>query len=485
MNKSTLLLMLLLGFVGLSYGQGFISVTERGSASKDDIGNEFGLPIFAYGATYYKVTYASTDAKGNEDVLSGLMLIPDGEDLIYPVLMYEHGTSSCKTCVPSRYGVNSGGDEGQAGLLFAGMGYIALLPDYVGMGDGNGFQTYVHKETSVSATEDMLNAFKAWAAENEVAHNDQLFVTGYSQGGYASMAFHMAMQDKYGAEFITAATHNSGPYSLSGAMRDLILVDSAYDYPAYIPNTMLGMNEVYEMYDDLEDFFEPNYIEDITKYYNDEIELVDLNQRIYDTLASHFGASNAYAKYMILPSVLNEIETDMDYVVNTILKENDVFDWKPESPTRIFYCEADDQVPYINATLTLDKMYANGADQSLVKAQNLGSTLDHGGCVEPAFTQTLFFFDAYKNIGISGLESNAKLNLKAYPNPAQDALYFKGDVNHKIDLRIIDVNGKIQLEMNDFVPSNSITISSLESGVYFLQIQSAEGISSIQKIVVQ
>lgn len=106
--------------------------------------------------------------------------MPDDLKFTYPKLIYQHGTSDCKKCIPSSYGVN-GGEEGQLGLLFAGLGYVSILPDYVGMGEGRGFQTYVHDATTVSATKDMLAACESWTTQNGVFTNDQLFITGYSQ----------------------------------------------------------------------------------------------------------------------------------------------------------------------------------------------------------------------------------------------------------------------------------------------------------------
>jgi hypothetical protein len=59
------------------------------------------------------------------------------------------------------------------------------------------------------------------------------------------------METAKGATSVTAAAHLSGPYSLSGAMRDLILSETEYSYPAYIPNTVLGFNEAYGIYNNL------------------------------------------------------------------------------------------------------------------------------------------------------------------------------------------------------------------------------------------
>lgn len=481
MRIITLSLFSVLAFAATSFSQQVVSMTYQGAKTKAQITNMFGLPLFKCGADYYQMTYTSVDAKGNLDTLSGLVAIPDDPSATYPVLMYEHGTSACKTCVPSRYG-QSGGDEGQAALMFSGMGYIALLPDYVGMGDGRGFQTYVHAGTSVSASEDMLKAFRAWAPDNDVLINQQLFITGYSQGGYASMAFHRYMQETYGEQTVTAAAHNSGPYSLSGAMRDLILVDSAYSYPAYIPNTMLGMNEVYEMYTDINEFFNPEYTQDIQKYYDGEISLTTLNARIIDTLVAYNGASVAH--HMIKNNVLLEITNNPSYIINQILRDNDVYKWQPKSPTRIFYCKADDQVPYVNSIIALDTMYAEGADPNLVKAVDVDSTLNHTGCVTPAFTQTILFFAGFQSttLATTTIENG---DLHIYPNPVNDKFYVKGDVTDEMTISIWDLNGKLMMYGQSINAIDGIDVSSFENGIYVIQLKMANGNVSYQKISVR
>ncbi len=481
MRTITLSLICLLFLSSSAFSQQMVSMTYKGSKTKAQIGNMFNFPLIKSGADYYQMTYTSVDAKGNLDTLSGLVVIPEDANATYPVLVYEHGTSSCKTCIPSRYG-QSGGEEGQAGLLFTGMGYVTLLPDYVGMGDGRGFQTYVHAATSVSATEDMLKAFRAWAPANEVLINDQLFITGYSQGGYASMAFHKYMQETYGEQSVTAATHNSGPYSLSGVMRDLILVDSAYSYPAYIPNTMLGMNEVYEMYNDINEFFKPEYLQNIQAYYDGTLSLTSLNDRIIDTLIAYNGASIAH--HMIKDNILLEIENNPNYVINQILKDNDVYKWVPKSPTRIFYCKKDDQVPYRNSIVAIDTMYADGADPNLVKIVDVDSTLNHTGCVTPAFTQTIIFFMGYQSTTLetNSLEANT---LRVYPNPTNNKFYVEGNVTGEMAVSIWDLNGKELMTSRPIDLLDGVDVSSFEDGIYVIRIELAKGNVNYQKIMIR
>ncbi|MBK9256312.1 MAG: T9SS type A sorting domain-containing protein [Saprospiraceae bacterium] len=458
--------------------QELISATYKGLRTKQQITALFGLPIIKYGAKFYHIKYTSQDAGGNKDTLSGLMVVPDDLQSEYPRLVYQHGTSDCKTCVPSRFG-SSGGEEGQLGLLFAGLGFVSILPDLVGMGDGRGFQTYVHAATTVSATNDMLTACNSWASQNQVFTNEQLFITGYSQGGYSSMALHKHLEEFRGAESVTAAAHLSGPYSLSGVMRDLILSNTAYFYPAYVPNTLLGFNEVYgDLYSDLNEIFKPEYVADIRNYYNGSITLSALNTKLIQLLTSNTGAS--VAGRMIRDEVMTEIISDNNHKINKILRENDLHSWAPEAPTRIFYCRADDQVPFMNSIVARDSMLAKGASNLVVTDVNPNA--NHGQCVTPALTQTVFFFLGLQRITSGVNDSEIDKNISVYPNPFSNTITLDG-LKGGESIIISDMEGKqVFQKVNSESYISNIDLSSLASGLYFVIIRSENNVQ-ILKVV--
>lgn len=467
--------------ISIVNSQELVSVSLKGSASKQQVAALFSNnPFIRNGVRYYKIRYTSVDAKGQHDTLSGLLVVPDDLKFTYPKLVYQHGTSDCKKCIPSAYGT-SGGEEGQLGLLFGALGYVSMLPDYVGMGDGRGFQTYVHDATTVSATKDMIAACDVWAEKNNVFTNDQLFITGYSQGGYASMAFHKYMETTYGHTSVTAASHLSGPYSLSGVMRDLILGDKAYLYPAYVPNTVLGFNEVYGIYSDLADFFKPEYVADIRKYYEGTMSLFNLNTKLVQLLIANTGAS--VGGRMIREDVINDIKNNPDHRVNQILRENDVYNWKPESPTRILYCTADDQVPYLNSIVARDTMTAKGAPN--LSVSDVGPTSNHGQCVTPALTNTLFFFLIHQKITTSTDEAVSYGQFKVYPNPSSETVYISLDQYENTKISLSDITGRVLY--NDVITSNTtaINVSSISSGMYFVTVHYNNGSLKTEKLLIE
>ena len=66
-----------------------------------------------------------------------------------------------------------------------------MYPDYLGLGVSNMLHPYHYAEATASAVIYMVRAGKLFSnSSNELQHNSQLFLTGYSEEGYASMAAH-------------------------------------------------------------------------------------------------------------------------------------------------------------------------------------------------------------------------------------------------------------------------------------------------------
>ena len=469
---------------GTLRSQNLISSTYLGSKTKNQLIAQFGVPFIQYDVKYYKIRYTSNDAAGQLDTLSGLLVVPVKPETVFPMLVYQHGTSDCKTCVPSRYG-SPGGGEGDAGLVFGGMGYIAILPDYVGMGDGRGFHPYVHAATESSAAIDMIRSVKQWLVSNAPGGGStQLFITGYSQGGHGAMALFREIETNLTNEFtVTSAAPCSGPYSISGVMRDLILSEEVYYYPAYIPNTALSYQTVYgNLYNNLTDIFKPEYAGFIQQYYDGQISLGTLNENLIQTLTTQTGAS--VARRMLQESAIAGVENDPNHPINLALKDNDLYDWTPAAPTRIFYCTADDQVPFRNSIVARDTMTANGAAD--LQAIDVNPAADHGGCVVPALTQTLFFFAQRQEIFslVDGKEPAAPLTIDAGPNPANNTLFVNG-LQENASVTLTNREGKaVYTHRQSGGPVLQIPAGALPQGIYVLKVVQADGKTGVQQVVV-
>jgi hypothetical protein len=458
--------------------QTFISSTYLGFRSRNQLVAQFQNPLFKNGIRMYKITYYTPDVQGDNSVASGLMVVPDNLAKVYPLLCYQHGTSSSDIDVPSKLN-----GESDLPVVFGGMGYVAVAPDYLGLGDSPGFHPYVHAATEASAGADMLRAGREFAAMQNVHLNEQVFVTGYSQGGHGAMALHRLLETQLSDEFgTTAAAPMSGPYSISGVMRELILQEEPYFYPAYLPNTILSYQTAYgNIYQNLDEVFKPAYLGKIQDYYDGVITLIQLNDLLIDLLIANEGASVPIK--MLQDDLVQAVLTDPNHPFNLSLADNDVYDWAPTAPTRLFYCTADDQVPFRNSVVADSVMNENGAAD--LQAIDVNPNANHGGCVSPAVLNTLFFFANYQQItDVTSTTFLAESPVEVFPNPATDLLKING-LHSEARLRLLNLGGRQRLSFTLLPGTNEVHLSGLEAGVYFLEITTERGVWTERVAVVR
>ncbi|HTE18503.1 MAG TPA: lipase family protein, partial [Armatimonadota bacterium] len=161
------------------------------------------------GVRAYAVEYRTLDPHGRPAVASGLVAVPQGTRSPLPLLAYHHGTALFRTDVPS----NPFTLEAQAAVgIFAAAGYLVVAPDYHGLGKSPGGQTFEQAEPLAVAGLDMLRAGTRLAKKARVRLNGQLFLCGYSQGGYATMALHRLLErEPQPGLRVTASAPMAGP----------------------------------------------------------------------------------------------------------------------------------------------------------------------------------------------------------------------------------------------------------------------------------
>ena len=456
-------------------GQGLIDATYLESRTRTELATEFGFFI-NYGIDVYKVRYTTTDVQGQPDTASGALVIPQARGFALPLFIYQHGTSGAKDDVPSNLNIS----DYKVPLAFGGVGAVSLAPDYLGLGDSRGFHPYLHAATEASAAVDMLKAIGPYVAGLGQALNGQLFLGGYSQGGHASMALHRVLQEDYSSEYpVTAAAHMSGPYSLANVMREYVLSEEEYSFPGYIVRIILGLNEYYQIYSDFSQVFRAPYLGPAQAYYNNELTMGALHDTLATLLTQELGL--VQPKYIIQDSVRQNILDNPNHPVNVALAENDVYDWAPQSPTRLFYCTSDEQVLYTNSLLADSVMNANGAPD--VESANISSTLSHFDCARPALTQALLFFAQYLNIVMDAEELSTQESFLAYPNPTSGPMTV-GGLASGATLELYSLDGRRLWQTQAEGETVQLPMNGLSAGVYLLKIWDATG-SAARRIMVR
>ncbi|MGH1339889.1 MAG: alpha/beta hydrolase family protein [Aureispira sp.] len=341
-----------------------------------------------YDVAVYEVIYSMPWHDGTPIKASGLYYVPQKNPVAtsnkkkreetegHPMVCYHHGTQIYKDRK-----VRLGGEQAIC-VGFATDGYLVARPDYLGLGKGERRHLYHHIETQAGASIYLLRAVKAINEELKIQQNEQLFVTGYSQGGHASLSFHKTVQESYKEEFkVTASVPMSGAYDLGGVQEGTMF--KPYSHPGYLPYLIFSYNEIYGLYKDPKELLVAPYDSILPTLYTGEYTMNYINRLLPNI-----------PKDVLQPSMITRYKTEPDFAFKQALKENSVHDWKPERPVLFCYCEADEQVNYQNSIVAYDRMQELGAQNLRLKRVN--KHLGHVDCAAFAVMHSKLFFDSFR-----------------------------------------------------------------------------------------
>ena len=97
------------------------------------------------------------------------------------------------------------------------------------------------------------------------------------------------------------------------------------------------------------------------------------------------------------------------------IPDNDLIDFTPQAPMQMIHCNADDNVPYENATMAYQAFIESGANTDKITLID-GGNFDHNECATFSVISAKLWFDTmldgYESIGINETKSISKKRLK-------------------------------------------------------------------------
>lgn len=355
-----------------------IQDTTRGSISSATLlATKSASFLIPYSVDAYKIIYSTIDANENKILASGLLSIPRKEiSEKSPFLSYQHASIFLDEHAPS-----NSSTQASSIMTLAGTGYIVSAPDFIGYGaSADRIHPYLHAKTLASASIDMIRASYTFLNTNHIQTNSQLFITGYSEGGYASLALQKHIQEDYSDEFlITAVAAGAGPFDLSNTAQ-IIANKAINDEPAFISYLLKSYDSVYNL-GKVDEMYQAQYVDTINTSFNGQNSQSTINRKLSDDPAKLFNTP-----------FLTSLRALDNHALNQKIALNNIYDWKPTSPTRFYHGPNDETVPYSNAQKALTTMKANGASNVSLGDCPLNT---HVKCAVPYVFDTLGFFNDY------------------------------------------------------------------------------------------
>lgn len=332
-------------------------------------GRDIDPALFDYDVDIYNVVYKTT-YRDEEILASGLILLPK---TTAPVSMvsFQHGTIVREADAPSVLSKNS--EEVISYAALASMGFIAVIPDMIGFGESSEIpHPYYVEEPTAAAVLDMLKAALELAAEKQIAFNSRLFLAGYSQGGYSTLAAHKALESNPLDDFeLIASFPGAGGYDI-GSMQEYFFGLDTYDNPYYLAYVGLSYQSYYDRPDLLTRFFREPYAENIPALFDGIKSSEDIN-----------GALNSTISELVTEEMLVQSDADPEYkFLRDKFAENSLVDWKPVAPVFFYHGDADVTVPFENSQVTYNKLIGNGANPEDIQLIKLAGR-DHNTAIEP------------------------------------------------------------------------------------------------------
>jgi acetyl esterase/lipase len=112
------------------------------------------------------------------------------------------------------------------GMVIASTFNCALLiPDYIGYGESIDItHPYTHAKSLGQTGLDFVRAYRQFADSVDLAFNNNIFITGYSEGGFASVALHKAIDALPAAEGVKVlkTVAGAGAYDLEGFSKAIL-----------------------------------------------------------------------------------------------------------------------------------------------------------------------------------------------------------------------------------------------------------------------
>ena len=329
----------------------------------------------------YKILYFTPNHNGDLVLCSGAIYLPKGTTCPSPVLSWQHGTSANDTWAPS----NIYSDNNVIGVVAASHGYIVTMSDFIGLGDGVGFHNYVHADTEASSTIDLILLGKEFAYDKGVMPSAQLFLMGYSQGGHATMAAVREIEQNYNTQLqVTASVPMAGPYSMSGAMRDLMESEMPYPNPGYLPYVLFSYQNIYNLFDDITEVLLPPYNQYLFGMYSGSFSMYEINQTLPENPIEIFQ-DEYYQDFL----------TDPSHPFNLALIDNDVYNFIPQSPMKLLHCNGDDNIPYENSEIAYNFFVEAGANDVYLED---GGDFGHVACAQLAIIGSKLWIDSMSEI---------------------------------------------------------------------------------------
>jgi pimeloyl-ACP methyl ester carboxylesterase len=347
------------------YGRLLIAPAIVGTDTTKDLDNItaqyhlVGLPGAAQcNVTVAQIVYTTSGVQPGEMTdASAAVLVPSGPNCPGPFPLIAFGRAT----VMEKMQANADLTNPTTQLLmtfFAARGYAVVATDFLGYAQSTyPYHPYTHAPTEASSIIDSIRAAREAAPVLGLTLNNKVMLSGYSQGGQASMATQREIEQAATGEFeVVAAAHLAGPYNISGA-----LIGGAKSpingVQSIVPFQIASYQKIYgNAYAATSDVFQPAYAGFIANFFPTLLPTATVNTMLPGGTPAEAQAAMFQAAYI---SDLGN--NPRNAAVLDGAKQN-TLDWSPIAPTTLCGGSGD---PTVNFAINAQTAYRGFTSRGL------------------------------------------------------------------------------------------------------------------------
>ncbi|ACO04755.1 MAG TPA: hypothetical protein DEP48_02230 [Persephonella sp.] len=394
----------------------FIQAEEIGSLDKDTV-NSFlqasgidttGKTIF--GLKAYRITYWTLDDNNQKIKASGLLVIPDIDSLdpalrglySFPIISDQHGTIFLDSEAPTNAfssdleALRNGGKPSSTTfstvLPYTGLlGFATVMPDYIGYGESKDhYHTYMLEQSLANSVIDLIRAVLEFCEKNGYHIKREVYLAGYSEGGYATMAAAKKIQTFYRYFDLKGVAPMAGVYDLE-KMGAAIVTAPALTFPPFPAYVVYAYSQTYD-YINLADLIQDTFINQLPSYFDKTKDGNTIYGMMFAAVGKTPGSDIFEVTDFFKPEAVNDYLTNDNNPFKVALRDNNVDDWVPKMKMVFIHCGGDNILPQALAYETYQKFVQAGApDVEFIDPEVVYSSLvgpdgwDHAECAPYAY----------------------------------------------------------------------------------------------------
>ena len=372
--------------------------------------------VNAFGYKAVKISYMTVGQDDQKVKASGLLVIPTATaeyqayrasqgmiPFTVSMICDNHGTIFLNSEAPTNVEVADGMPNYKLAISMTGLaGFAGIYPDYVGFGDSNStVHPYILKKAAAQNAVDMIKASMNYMESNGIVLNHQLYVTGYSEGGYNAMATAQSIENGAITDVnLMGVAPMAGPYNVEDLANRELNASHTMVYPAFLGDLAYSYAHYYDDLN-LEDIAVPTLGQFQLAFngYNDTVPIHVILGLANGT--TDYGFYTHTADELFKSSFITEYQNDLNNGMRQKFIENNLDTWTPKSKMHFIQCLDDEIIPFSESNNTYNLFKSKGADVTLTgiptsklsQQQDAGHPFVHANCGREAYGAAVQWFD--------------------------------------------------------------------------------------------